>query len=99
VSERQNRERELLAAVAKEQRRFGRDLHDGLGQELTGIALLIRTVSNRATKQAPALETTRAVARVVSAGLAGALLKVGGRGEGGTRVECIYEWPPAADVR
>ncbi len=81
VSERQNRERELLAAVNREQRRFGRDLHDGLGQELTGIALLTRTISNRAAREAPglvesledvlrhvnnAIETTRTVARGVS---------------------------------
>jgi signal transduction histidine kinase len=45
VSERQNRERELLAAVNREQRRFGRDLHDGLGQELTGIAMLLQAAA------------------------------------------------------
>jgi len=81
VSERQYRERELLAAINREQRRFGRDLHDGLGQELTGIALLIKTVSNRAAREAPglvasleevlqhvtnAIKTTRTVARGVS---------------------------------
>jgi signal transduction histidine kinase len=81
VSERQNRERELLAAVNREQRRFGRDLHDGLGQELTGIALLVKSLSNRAGREAPALvanleeilshvtaaiATTRTVARGVS---------------------------------
>jgi PAS domain S-box-containing protein len=81
VSERQNRERELLAAVNREQRRFGRDLHDGLGQELTGIALLVRSLCNRAGREAPelaagleevlshvtaAIATTRTVARGVS---------------------------------
>ncbi len=81
VSERHNRERELLAAVNREKRRFGRDLHDGLGQELTGIALMIKTVSNRAARECPALvasleevlvhvntaiETTRTVARGMS---------------------------------
>jgi two-component system, NarL family, sensor histidine kinase UhpB len=81
VSERQNRERELLAAVNREQRRFGRDLHDGLGQELTGVALLVKSLSNRAGREAPALvanleevlshvttaiATTRTVARGVS---------------------------------
>jgi PAS domain S-box-containing protein len=81
VSERQGRERELLAAINREQRRFGRDLHDGLGQELTGIALLVKSLSNRAEKESPALvagleeilshvtaaiTTTRAVARGVS---------------------------------
>jgi signal transduction histidine kinase len=81
VSERQGRERELLAAINREQRRFGRDLHDGLGQELTGIALLVKSLSNRAEKESPALvagleeilshvttaiATTRTVARGVS---------------------------------
>jgi PAS domain S-box-containing protein len=81
VSERQDRERELLAAINREQRRFGRDLHDGLGQELTGIALLLKTLSSRADKEAPglvggleevlrhvttAIATTRSVARGIS---------------------------------
>ncbi len=81
VSERQTREREVLAAVNSEQQRFSRDLHDGLGQELTGIALLVRSLCNRADKEAPALvagmeevlrhvttaiATTRTVARGVS---------------------------------
>lgn len=55
VSERRNRERDLLGAVIAEQRRFARDLHDGLGQELTGIALLLKTMVLRAGKEAPAL--------------------------------------------
>jgi PAS domain S-box-containing protein len=55
VSERRNRERELLAAVAAEQRRFAQDLHDGLGQELTGIALLLKTLARRVEREAPAL--------------------------------------------
>ncbi len=33
-------EREVLEASTMEQQRIGRDLHDGLGQELTGIAFL-----------------------------------------------------------
>lgn len=81
VSERRDRERELLAAVAAEQRRFARDLHDGLGQELTGIALLARSLARPVAAAAPALvqqleelvaattaaiATSRAVARGVS---------------------------------
>jgi PAS domain S-box-containing protein len=38
-SERQHLEAALLDAVGGEQRRFGTDLHDGLGQELTGLSL------------------------------------------------------------
>ena len=81
VSERRNRERDLLDAVTAEQRRFAHDLHDGLGQELTGIALLLKSLSRRAATDAPtlvpglqevldyangAIATSRAVARGVS---------------------------------
>ncbi|HEY2463319.1 MAG TPA: response regulator [Steroidobacteraceae bacterium] len=38
----------LLDAVGREQRRFGTDLHDGLGQELTGLSLLLSAVTNAA---------------------------------------------------
>jgi PAS domain S-box-containing protein len=71
-------EREVLAASNREQQRIGNDLHDGLGQELTGIALLLRGLENRAEREAPdlsaaieevallvndAIFTTRALAR------------------------------------
>lgn len=56
LSERRSRERDLLEAVTREQRRFGHDLHDGLGQELTGIALLLKTLVKRAASDAPGLQ-------------------------------------------
>jgi len=71
-------EREVLEASNREQQRIGNDLHDGLGQELTGIALLLRGLENRAEREAPAMSpaieevallvndaifTTRALAR------------------------------------
>jgi PAS domain S-box-containing protein len=74
-------EREVLEVSNREQQRIGNDLHDGLGQELTGIALLLRGVENRAEREAPALSqaieevallvndaifTTRALARGLS---------------------------------
>ena len=40
VSERRRLEQEILNASEKERRRIGQDLHDGLGQMLTGIGLL-----------------------------------------------------------
>ncbi|MEX2214163.1 MAG: response regulator [Phycisphaeraceae bacterium] len=40
LSERRRLERQVLDVSASEQQRIGRDLHDGLGQELTGIAFL-----------------------------------------------------------
>jgi signal transduction histidine kinase len=40
IAQRQRLEREILEISEREQRRFGQDLHDGLGQELAGIAML-----------------------------------------------------------
>jgi PAS domain S-box-containing protein len=48
-------EREVLEVSNREQQRIGNDLHDGLGQELTGIALLLRGLENRAEREAPGL--------------------------------------------
>ena len=48
-------EREVLEASNREQQRIGNDLHDGLGQELTGVALLLRGLENRAERAAPEL--------------------------------------------
>jgi signal transduction histidine kinase len=47
-SERRQLEAALLDAVGREQHRFGTDLHDGLGQELTGLALLLSALTNTA---------------------------------------------------
>ena len=44
-------EREVLEVSNREQQRIGNDLHDGLGQELTGIALLLRGLENRAERE------------------------------------------------
>jgi len=47
-SERLHLEAALLDAVGREQRRFGTDLHDGLGQELTGLSLLLSALTDTA---------------------------------------------------
>jgi two-component system, LuxR family, sensor kinase FixL len=44
ISERVDLQREVLDASSLEQRRIGQDLHDGLGQDLTGIAMLTNVV-------------------------------------------------------
>jgi signal transduction histidine kinase len=47
---------ELLANNANlERARIGADLHDGLGQDLTGLALLLRSAATRAETGAPGL--------------------------------------------
>ncbi len=45
VSERRELEAALLDAVGREQRRFATDLHDGLGQELTGLSLMLSALA------------------------------------------------------
>ncbi|HME38068.1 MAG TPA: ATP-binding protein [Steroidobacteraceae bacterium] len=41
----------LIDVIAAEQRRIGRELHDGLGQELTGLALSARALATRAERE------------------------------------------------
>jgi len=47
VTESRNLEREIQQVSEREQRRIGQDLHDGLGQALTGIAFMAKTLQNR----------------------------------------------------
>lgn len=44
VTQRMELEREVLEASAMEQRRIGRELHDHVGQELTGLEMLVDSV-------------------------------------------------------
>jgi PAS domain S-box-containing protein len=44
---RRHLEREILDISERERRQIGNDLHDGLGQTLTGIALMIRALGER----------------------------------------------------
>jgi PAS domain S-box-containing protein len=48
VSERKHLESEIVEIANRERRRLGADLHDGLGQELTGISLMLRGLARRA---------------------------------------------------
>ncbi|MDE2305295.1 MAG: PAS domain-containing protein [Gammaproteobacteria bacterium] len=47
VTERTRLEHEITEVAHAEQRRLGAELHDGLGQELTGISLLLRAIVPR----------------------------------------------------
>ena len=54
ITERHLREKEILEISNREQLRIGQDLHDGLGQHLTGITFLTRALENRlSAKGAP----------------------------------------------
>lgn len=46
-------ERAILQTVEEEQRRIGQDLHDGLCQQLTGIALLAKALAHKLKSLAP----------------------------------------------
>ncbi len=47
ITERKRLEQEVLNISDREQRRIGQDLHDGLGQQLTGIELMSRVLEQR----------------------------------------------------
>lgn len=51
VTQRRELEREIIEIANREQRRIGNDLHDGLGQELTGVALMLRGLVGRLSKE------------------------------------------------
>ncbi|MCC6487964.1 MAG: hypothetical protein IT364_10735 [Candidatus Hydrogenedentes bacterium] len=53
VTERRNLEKEVLDIAAREQRRIGQDLHDGLGQLLTGLMCLSGSLSRNLQQSAP----------------------------------------------
>ncbi|MGD0492318.1 MAG: PAS domain-containing sensor histidine kinase [Steroidobacteraceae bacterium] len=53
LTERKKLEAEILEVAGNERWRLSADLHDGLGQELTGISLLLRGLAER-TNSAPA---------------------------------------------
>jgi two-component system, LuxR family, sensor kinase FixL len=81
VTERKRLERGIIEIANREQQRIGSDLHDGLGQELTGIALMLRGISAQLSKEKSgarldvedviglvnnAIENTRTLARGLS---------------------------------
>jgi len=54
ITERRRLEQEILDIASRERQTIGRDLHDGLGQELTGVALMLRALATRMQKEWPA---------------------------------------------
>lgn len=47
ITERERLQRELLRVVEEEQARIGHDLHDGVGQTMTGILVLMETLESQ----------------------------------------------------
>jgi PAS domain S-box-containing protein len=67
VSVRKRLERELIEISNREQQRIGNDLHDGLGQELTGVALMLRSLARRLEREHPAaIETVEHALKLVN---------------------------------
>jgi signal transduction histidine kinase len=55
ITERRRLEREILEISEREQRKFGYDLHDGLGQRLTGLEMFSHGLAEDLERHAPAL--------------------------------------------
>ena len=53
VTTRRELEQEILEISNREQRRLGSDLHDGLGQELTGLSLLLKGLELQLARESP----------------------------------------------
>jgi PAS domain S-box-containing protein len=51
ISERKRLEQTILKISEREQHRIGRDLHDGLGQDLTGIAFMSKVLEQKLSEQ------------------------------------------------
>ena len=64
ITERKRLEQEILGVSSRERQTIGRDLHDGLGQELTGVALMLRGLATRIEGQCP--ESKDQVEEIVS---------------------------------
>jgi signal transduction histidine kinase len=65
VVERRDLERQIADLTDREQRRIGRELHDRLGQQITGIGMLARSLERRlAASGAPEAEAAAALAEV-----------------------------------
>ena len=64
VTERRNLEREIQEISEREQRRLGQDLHDGLGQSMTGIAFLAKVLQQKL--QVRELEEAEAAGNIAS---------------------------------
>jgi PAS domain S-box-containing protein len=101
ITERKHMEKAILEISAREQRRIGQDLHDGLGQHLTGIAFMSKVQEQKLAEKglAEAAEAARIVRLVNEAihttrELAHGLLPVGSDAQG--LMSALKRW--AAEV-
>jgi PAS domain S-box-containing protein len=67
ITERKRLEQEILDVSGRERQSIGRDLHDGLGQELTGVALMLRGLAGRVQPGCPeAVESINEIVELVN---------------------------------
>jgi len=88
VTEQRRLQREVLEIAALEQRRIGQDLHDGTGQELTGLAMMAERLAGEL--DAKQLPETGSAAKIVD-GLEEALSHVRALAKGLVPVEVDAE--------
>jgi signal transduction histidine kinase len=70
IAERERLERELLDISEREQRRIGHDLHDSLGQHLTGAALAAQVLKEKlATRDQPEAADANEVVGIIEEGI------------------------------
>jgi signal transduction histidine kinase len=71
VQRRKHLERDILAISEREHRRIGQELHDSLGQQLTGIAIMSRVLEQKLRRHhVPEAAEAATIARLVSQALA-----------------------------
>jgi PAS domain S-box-containing protein len=67
ITERKQMEKAMLEISAREQRQIGQDLHDGLGQHLTGIAFMSKVLAQQLTQgQAAEADHARKIVDLVN---------------------------------
>jgi PAS domain S-box-containing protein len=70
VTQRRELEREIIDIANREQRRIGSDLHDGLGQELTGVALMLTGLVGRLRREhSPATPDAEEIVTLVNSAI------------------------------
>ncbi len=71
ITEHKRLEREILEISSREQQRIGHDLHDGLSQQLTGIALLGKALNQKLNSRLiPEAEDARRITDLANAAIA-----------------------------
>jgi two-component system CheB/CheR fusion protein len=93
ISERKALQRELLSIAAEEQRRIGQDLHDSVGQKLTGLSMLAGSLGRTLSERSP---TDEKAADRIANGLKGVLEQIRSLSKGLIGVEVDPEGLSAA---